>query len=60
MNKNMIIIFFLMVIAAAAYYAYEQGIFDENIDKVENVMHQICDPLQEDCTAFQEDLTDLV
>lgn len=60
MNKNMIIIFFLMVIAAAGYYAYEQGLFDASIDKIEDVMHQVCDPTKEDCTAFEEDLTDLV
>ena len=59
MNRNIIILFFLIIIAAAGYYAYQQGYFDQSIDKVENVLHEICDPSKEDCTAFEETLTDL-
>lgn len=59
MNKNMVIVFFLMLIAAAGYYAYQQGCFDKGIDRVENALNEICDPSKEDCSEFQDDLSEL-
>lgn len=59
MNKHIIIIFFLAVALAAGYYAYQQGFFDKGIDRIENVLHEYCDPAQEDCSAFQDDAQDI-
>ncbi|MBP6869312.1 hypothetical protein KBC04_00290 [Candidatus Babeliales bacterium] len=56
MNKNMIILFFLMVAVAAGYYAYQQGYFNAEIERVEKGLHEICDSTKEDCSAFEEDL----
>lgn len=56
MNKNMVILFFVVVLAAAGFYAYQQGLFNAQIAKVENNMNKICDPSKEDCSAFEEDL----
>ena len=56
MNKNMIVLFFMMLIAAGGYYAYQQGFFNAEIDRVEKALHEVCDPTKEDCSAFEEDL----
>lgn len=56
MKKNMVILFFIVALAAAGYYAYEQGYFNAEIAKIEKNLNDICDPSQEDCSAFEEDL----
>jgi hypothetical protein len=48
--------FFVVVLAAGCFYAYQQGFFNAEIEKVEQNVNAICDPSQEDCSDFEEDL----
>ena len=56
MNKNIIMMFFVVVLAAGCFYAYQQGLFNAEIEKIEQNLNAICDPTQEDCSDFEEDL----
>ena len=46
----------MVVAAAAGFYAYQQGLFNKEVAQIELNMNAICDPSQEDCSAFEEDL----
>ncbi|MGZ6255182.1 MAG: hypothetical protein ACXWL5_04295 [Candidatus Chromulinivorax sp.] len=56
MHKNMMMLLLALVAAGAVYYFHQQGYFSQVENKVEQRLHEICDPTQRDCSDLEEDL----
>ena len=56
MNKNMMLLLVFAAAGAIIFYCHKEGYFSKVEHRMEQKLHNICDPSQRDCSDLEKDL----